>query len=175
MLSSTEVGGGVAEMMPQVVTLLRELGVRTEWLVMGTANEAFFRLTKRLHNLVHGHGDPSLGPEQRALYEAVSRECADDLLARAAPGDVIVVHDPQPLAVGAFVKAALDVRLVWRCHIGVDHENAATHAAWSFLKPYASACDHALFSAPEYIRDFLAGRSSIMRPTIDPLSHKNRE
>jgi trehalose synthase len=43
------------------------------------------------------------------------------------------------------------------------------------LRSYASECDHALFSAPEYIRDFLAGRSSIMYPTIDPLTHKNRE
>ena len=175
MLSSTAVGGGVAEMMPRVVALLRELGVRVEWLVMRPANPAFFALTKRLHNLIHGYGPAELGGNERGLYDGVSRGCADDLVARAAPGDLVVAHDPQPLGAAALACRGLGLPLVWRCHIGAEGDNAATQAAWSFLKPYAEACSHVLFSAPEYIRDFLAGRSSIMHPTIDPLSHKNRE
>ena len=175
MLSSTAIGGGVAEMTPRIVAILREVGVRTEWLVMRTADAAFFRFTKRLHNLVHGCGDAQISSDERSLYEATSRECADDLAARVRGGDIVAAHDPQPLAIGAFVKRARGVALVWRCHIGVDVHNAATDAAWEFLRPYASQCDHALFSAAEYIRDFLAGRSSIMYPTIDPLTHKNRE
>src|SRR4051812_30573047 len=49
MVSSTSAGGGVAEMMPALVTLLRELGVDVSWAVMRTPHEEFFRLTKRLH------------------------------------------------------------------------------------------------------------------------------
>ncbi len=175
MLSSTTIGGGVAEMMPRIVALLRELGVRAEWLVMRTHDPAFFRFTKRLHNLIHGHGTVEITDTERRLYERISRDCADDLATRAAPDDIVAAHDPQPLAVGAYVKHARGTPLVWRCHIGTDEHNAATDAAWSFLRPYATACDRALFSAPDYIRDFLAGRSSVMHPTIDPLTHKNRE
>jgi trehalose synthase len=35
--------------------------------------------------------------------------------------------------------------------------------------------NHAVFSTVEYIPDYLAGCASIIRPGLDPLSHKNRE
>ena len=63
MVNSTALGGGVAEMLPKVVALLRELGVPTEWAVMGSREPEFFVLTKRLHNLIHGEGDPLLTEE----------------------------------------------------------------------------------------------------------------
>jgi trehalose synthase len=40
--------------------LLRDLGVSTEWVVIGSSDPAFFALTKRLHNLIHGSGDVAL-------------------------------------------------------------------------------------------------------------------
>ena len=175
MLSSTARGGGVAEMMPRVVALLRDVGVRVEWLIVRPRDDRFFAFTKRLHNLVHGHGTRGVSDDERRLYESMSHEMAATVRDRISPTDLLVVHDPQPLGVGALLAHTLGARLVWRCHIGTDAHNAATNAAWAFLHPYAAACDHVIFSAAEYIRDFLAGRSSIMHPTIDPLSHKNRE
>lgn len=174
MVNSSAQGGGVAEMLPKLVGTLRELGVDAHWLVMGSSDEAFFKLTKRIHNLIHGAGDPELTSQDRALYESVSRANADQLRDRLRPGDILVVHDPQPLGAGAFVKAPADVHRVWRCHIGLDVSLPATRAAWQFLKPYAEAYDQVVFSAPEYIPDYLAGRSSIIHPALDPLSHKNR-
>jgi trehalose synthase len=173
-VNSAAHGGGVAEMLPMQVLLLRELGVNAHWAVMTTNREEFFKLTKRLHNLIHGAGDPRLGAEDRRLYEEVSKATAKELRAELAKEDILVVHDPQPLAAGAALKQDLKVRLIWRCHIGLDQHTRATRAAWSFLKPYAEACDQAVFSASEYIPDFLSGRSSIIHPGLDPLSHKNR-
>ena len=175
MLNSTARGGGVAEMLPRMITILRELSVSTEWAVIGTADPAFFTLTKRIHNLIHGSGDPELTANDRALYEAVSRENAESLRGRLRPGDLLVVHDPQPLGVGAILRRELDVRAVFRSHIGLDETNRQTSAAWDFLKPYARCYDHAVFTAPEYIPDYLAGRAGVIRPAIDPLSHKNRD
>lgn len=175
MVNSTAQGGGVAEMLPSLVSLLRELGVTVEWAVLETDRPDFFPFTKRLHNLIHGAGDPRIGEADRALYDAVSEENARELRRLARPDDVLVVHDPQPLGFGARAKADLGLRAIWRCHIGVEEENAATRAAWDFLRPYASTFDQAIFSAPEYIPPFLAGRSSIIPPGLDPLSHKNRE
>lgn len=175
MLSSTAVGGGVAEMMPRLVSILRELGVPTEWAVMRPLRPEFFLLTKRLHNLVHGEGDPRLEATDRQLYDVVSRECAAAMRPLLGPDDLLVVHDPQPLGAGALLKRMLGLRTIWRCHIGLDQDSPVARAAWSFLRPYAEIYDRAIFSAPEYIRDFLAGRASVMAPTIDPLSHKNRD
>ena len=175
MINSTARGGGVAEMLPRMVTILRELGVSTEWVVIGTADPKFFTLTKRIHNLIHGSGDPELTADDRALYEAVSRENAESLRGRLRPGDLLVVHDPQPLGAGAILRREMDVRAVFRSHIGLDESNRQTTAAWDFLKPYARCYDHAVFTAPEYIPDYLAGRAGVIRPAIDPLSHKNRD
>lgn len=175
MVNSAAQGGGVAEMLPMLVLLLRELGVDTHWAVIQSEKPEFFRLTKRIHNLIHGEGDPQLGAAERSLYDEVSRANAAELRAHLKPGDILVVHDPQPLGAGALLKQELKVRAIWRCHIGLDEHNTATRAAWGFLKPYAEAFDHAVFSASEYIPDFLAGRASLIHPAIDPLSHKNRE
>lgn len=175
MVNSTARGGGVAEMLPQMVTLLNGLGLSTRWAVLGTDRPEFFALTKRLHNLIHGEGDPGLTDEDRDLFESVNRENAESLKQHLGPEDIVVIHDPQPLAMGAMIREAMGLRIVWRCHIGHDEHLPATRAAWHFLKPYAEACDRAVFSAPEYIPDYLAGRSTIIHPALDPFSHKNRE
>ena len=175
MVNSAAHGGGVAEMLPMQILLLRELGVDANWAVIDSDQPEFFKLTKRLHNLIHGEGEPQLGPTEKALYDEISRANAAELRAQLKPNDILIVHDPQPLGAGALLKRELKLRAVWRCHIGLDEHTAATRAAWGFLKPYAEAFDHAVFSAPEYIPDYLAGRATIIHPALDPLSHKNRE
>jgi trehalose synthase len=175
MVNSTSRGGGVAEMLPGLLTLMRDLGVDARWLVMEPDEPAFFRLTKRLHNLIHGQGDPDLDDADRELYERVSRATAEGLADHIEPGDVLVVHDPQPAGAGAQLRERTDIAAIWRCHIGLDEETPETRAAWGFLDRYLAAYDHAVFSAPEYIPAELTSRSAIIHPTIDPLSHKNRE
>jgi trehalose synthase len=175
MVNSTAQGGGVAEMLPQLVSLLNEFGLTTEWVVMGSDEPSFFELTKRLHNLIHGSGEPTLSDEDRRLYAAVSSTNAAELKRMVGPDDVLVIHDPQPLGVGAMLKRELGLPFFFRCHIGIDHECPESRAAWTFLRPYAELCDHAVFSVPEYIPDYLAGNAGVISPAIDPLSFKNRE
>lgn len=174
-VNATAQGGGVAEMLPREVALLREAGLRVEWLVIGAPDPAFFPLTKRIHNLLHGADVPLPDEADRAGYEAGSRALAAELAAMIAPGDLLVVHDPQPLAAGAIAAAERGVRAIWRCHIGLDRANAATDAGWAFLRPWTEPYDRAVFTLPEYVPPFLADRAAIVHPAIDPLSHKNRE
>jgi trehalose synthase len=174
MVNSTEKGGGVAEMLPTIVALLRDLGIATEWAVLESDDPAFFDLTKRLHNMIHGAGEAGLDGSDRELYERVNRENARQFARMLKPGDVVIVHDPQPMALGGYVRELVDVHAFWRCHIGLDEENAATRDAWAFLEPYADPYLHAIFSAPEYIPPYLAGRATVIYPAINPLSLKNR-
>lgn len=174
-LSSTAQGGGVAEMLPRIISLLWQAGLKAEWAVIKPQEPRFFTLTKHLHNLLHGHGTPRLSAEDRALYEAVSHELAEEFKPWVSPNDLLVVHDPQPLAVGALVQKALGVPVIWRCHIGLERQTPATEAAWAFLAPWLEAYDHVVFSLPGYVPDFLSDRATIIHPAIDPLSHKNRE
>lgn len=176
MINSTSQGGGVAEMLPRQVAILRELGVQIEWAVITTDRAPFFDLTKRLHNMIHGAdvGVP-LTAADRELWEAVSRENAGWLAARVRPDDVVVVHDPQPLVCGTLLKQRLGVRTIWRCHIGLGERTPITAAAWRFMQPFLETYDHAVFTTRAYVPGFLADRASVIRPAIDPLSDKNRE
>ena len=175
MVNSTATGGGVAEMLPGMVALMRELGLAVEWVVIGSREEEFFRITKRIHNMIHGEGEPTIDGEERELFERVNRENATALRGLLEAHDIVVVHDPQPIALGAYLREELDVRTVWRCHIGFDRRTPSTSAAWKFLRPYATTYDQTIFSAPEYIPDYLTGRAAVIHPAIDPLSHKNRD
>jgi trehalose synthase len=162
-------------MLPALVHLLRDLGVRAEWAVIETDRSEFFLLTKRIHNLVHGSGELRFDAADRELYESVNRANADALAPHLRPGDIVVVHDPQPMPLAAMLRARVDITALWRCHIGLDEQNEQTRAVWAFLEPYAAAYAHAVFSAPEYVPPFLADRSTIIHPGIDPLASKNRD
>jgi trehalose synthase len=174
-VNSTAQGGGVAELLPPQIALLRDLGVDSRWLVMETDRQDFFPLTKRIHNMIHGANQQELTAADRALYEEVSRANAEALLQYVRADDILLVHDPQPLGVGARVRRRHPgMRVIWRCHIGLEEELPPTRVAWDFLRPYASVYDHAVFSVPEYTPRFLAERASVIHPSVDPLSHKNR-
>ncbi|HUG39190.1 MAG TPA: glycosyltransferase [Longimicrobiales bacterium] len=176
MVNSAAQGGGVAEMLPTLVTLLNELGIATRWFVMASDEPAFFRLTKRIHNLIHGVGDPVLDDTaDRDLYERVNALNAAALAPRLKDGDILVVHDPQPMAMAGMLRASRAVTAIWRCHIGLDESNDATRSAWSFLAPYAAHYDRAVFSAREYVPAMLRDRTRLIYPAIDPLSAKNQE
>ncbi len=175
MVNSTEHGGGVAEMLPAEVTLLRELGVATEWVVIESADPAFFQVTKCVHNLLHGTEAPRPGDVERGLFERIARDNALSLRGRMRAGDILVVHDPQPMPLAAQLQeVGVEVRAIWRCHLGFDRPTEAGHAAWDFLAPYHAAYERAVFSAPEYVPDYFADRALVIHPALDPLSEKNR-
>jgi trehalose synthase len=174
MINSTAQGGGVAEMLPTQVALLRELGLDVRWAVIESKEPRFFTLTKHIHNLIHGEGEPRITEADCDIYDAVSVENAESLREFVGDNAILVVHDPQPLGAGALLKQTLEVPAIWRCHIGLDEQLPATSKAWRFLEPFALEYDRAVFSAPEYIPGYLAGRASVIHPALDPLSHKNR-
>lgn len=175
MVSSTAQGGGVAEILPKEIRLLRDSGLRVEWLVMESVRRDFFGLTKRIHNMIHGLGEPRLELGDQSLYDSVSREIAEALRSFVSAGDVLYIHDPQPLGAGAFLKAELGLAAIWRCHIGLDEETPATAAAWEFLRPYVSAYDRVIFTSSEYVPTYAVKKSKIIPPGIDPASYKNME
>ena len=75
-ISSTAIGGGVAEMLRTLMPYTRAGGVDARWLVVrGSAD--FFGVTKRIHNFLHGHlGDSGpLGQAERDAYERVIERC----------------------------------------------------------------------------------------------------
>ena len=149
MVNSTATGGGVAEMMPTMISLMRQVGLDAEWVVMGTDEEPFFNLTKNLHNLIHGEGHLGITEEERQMYERINHENAAEMADMVSDGDLVVIHDPQPMAMAGRLRQLKDIKTVWRCHIGLDQNNDQTQEAWKFLGKYFPDYDRFVFSAPE--------------------------
>ncbi len=173
-VNSTAHGGGVAELLIALLSLARGVGVDARWLVVG-GDERFFALTKRLHNRLHGvQGDGGpLGPRERAGYEQTVAPAASSLLARAHPGDVVILHDPQTAGMIPALKAR-GLTVVWRAHIGIDVPNDVVRSAWAFLAPYVAAADRCVFSRKSYAWDVVPpARRAFISPSIDPFVPKN--
>jgi trehalose synthase len=175
-VNSTATGGGVAEMLAQLVGYGRGAGIDTRWVVI-EGDPTFFEVTKRLHNRLHGQpGDGgALGASEAAAYAETTARAADELLERVGDGDLVLLHDPQTAGM-AKALAARGCGVVWRCHIGADTTDEATEQAWGFLAPHLEAAHHFVFSREPYVPAVLRDRPvTIVPPAIDPFSTKNAE
>jgi trehalose synthase len=173
-VNSTAYGGGVAEMLRSLIGYVRGVGVDARWVTIG-GNPEFFRITKRVHNRLHGYagdGGP-LGDAERAVYERVAGEHAGLLAQRVSPGDVVLLHDPQT---AGMVAPLIDkgVPVIWRAHIGLDVPNDRAREAWHFLIAYVERADAYVFSRPAYTWEGLdESKVTVIAPSIDAFSPKN--
>jgi trehalose synthase len=174
-VNSTARGGGVAEMLRSLLAYSRGAGVDSRWVVIGGEPD-FFRITKRIHNRLHGwagDGGP-LGEAEREIYDIVSGVAAEQLRALVSPGDVVLLHDPQTAGLVEPMSAA-GAHVIWRAHIGLDLPNDIAREAWSFLVPYVRPAARYVFSRPAFAWDGLdPARVAIIPPSIDPFSAKNQ-
>lgn len=175
-INSTSRGGGVAELLWSLVAYARGAGVDVRWLVIDGTPE-FFAVTKRIHNRLHGApGDGGeLDEHARAVYEGVSDTNMARLGDRVQPGDIAIVHDPQPAGLITPLLAA-GAAIIWRCHVGLDHPNQLARAAWDFLYPYVQDADAYVFSRESFAWDRLdRDRIVVIAPSIDVFSPKNED
>ncbi len=164
MVNSTAVGGGVAEMLNQMVPLLNEVEVKTHWDVITGGND-FFEVTKAFHNALQG-SDYHLTQQARDIFLMHNHLNSQRIQFNE---DFIVIHDPQP---PALVQSRDESRRwVWRCHIDLSNPN---REVWEFLAPFIERYDAAIFSSQSFTRQ-LAIPQYLFYPCIDPLSEKNKE
>lgn len=163
-VNSTAVGGGVAEILIRMLPLLRDLGVDARWDVI-KGDERFFATTKKIHNALHGVA-VDITEDEFAGFLETNRMNASGMTF----GDVVFIHDPQPIAL-IEERPQAGGRWVWRCHI--DFSRPDEHV-WRFLKTYVDRYDSAVFSAPAFART-LSIPQVLISPSIDPLSDKNRD
>jgi trehalose synthase len=56
------------------------------------------------------------------------------LLTQVRPGDIAILHDPQTAGLtGALARAG--VKVLWRCHIGIDDQNDISPCRLGFSAP----------------------------------------
>jgi len=175
-INSTARGGGVAELLESLVAYARGAGVDVRWVVIeGTPD--FFAITKRIHNRLHGAvGDGgALDDQARAAYERVLADNLPAIGERVRPGDVVIIHDPQPAGLIAGLRGG-GAAVIWRCHVGLDRPNERAREAWDFLHPYIVEADAYVFSRESFAWEGLdSDRIAVIAPSIDVFSPKNED
>jgi trehalose synthase len=175
-INSTAKGGGVVELLSSLLAYARGAGVDNRWAVIDAEPE-FFRITKRIHNNLHGSpGDGlGLGPEERELYDAAASANAAALAETLNPDDIVFLHDPQTAGMARMLRET-GVLIVWRCHVGLDLPNEHARRAWDFLRPYVEEADAYVFSRKEFVWEELDRSDAwIVAPSIDVFSPKNQD
>jgi trehalose synthase len=164
-INSTRTGGGVAEILNRAVPLLNQLGIKTQWEVI-QGDPFFYEITKAMHNALQGHKVQFT----QAMFNHYREVNLENARRADWEADFVLLHDPQP----AYMIKELRPRAkhwVWRCHIDVSRPNLQV---WRFLREVVSQYDASVFSMSQFAQN-LPHPQYLIRPSIDPLSEKNRE
>jgi len=89
-INSTSYGGGVAEILRNLVSLLNDLNIKNEWFVL-EGSDIFFNVTKKIHNALQGNKEIRLTEEMIEIYLKNNKKNLENL---DLDKDFIIVHDP---------------------------------------------------------------------------------
>ncbi|HEX9722091.1 MAG TPA: glycosyltransferase [Candidatus Paceibacterota bacterium] len=162
-------GGGVAELLTSVIPYMRALGIDASWYAIDAkkAGKAFFAFTNNVHNALQGSTIP-FSKDDWKRYEEVNKEIAQDL--GNIEYDILVMHDPQPLAALRFIQNKKPAV----CVIHID-TSASNTAAWKKIQPFAQRYNRILFSNKDFVNPKLATEKlRVFPPAIDPLAYKQK-
>jgi trehalose synthase len=168
-LNSTAFGGGVAEILQSLVPLMNSLGIATERVVIDPEPE-FFKVTKRIHNLLQG-AEGTLSAGELDTYFGNIQRVADEINQNHLAADVWFLHDPQLLPLARLLPRPAGQTWLWVCHIDLTSPNKSV---LDTLMPLARNYDQVIVSLPQYAPKGLdIPPVSIVPPAIDPLTTKN--
>lgn len=165
-INSTRSGGGVAEILQNLVPLAESLNLGVSWLTMqGTTS--FYEVTKKFHNALQGM-NTSLSDDMKDEYVNFNKQFFENI---DLDSDLIFIHDPQPLPLIEFSREN-SKKFLWRCHIDLTNANTAY---WNYVRQFIEKYDVLVFSLDKYVReDVRYKKILIIPPSIDPLADKNR-
>jgi len=165
-INSTSFGGGVAEILNSLVFLMNDLGIDTGWRVM-LGSHSFFNITKNIHNSLQGKKWRITENRKKTYLEYCKRNF---MINHLGNHDIVVVHDPQPL--GMIDYYSNKKKWLWRCHIDISNPNTET---LRFLMPFIKKYEGIIISSKKFRIKYIRKPQTIIHPSIDPLSPKNKK
>ena len=164
-VNSTLYGGGVVEILNDLVIMMNELGIDTEWHQIKGSPE-FFTTTKIIHNALQG-AKKGLSSKRKRIYHEVNRR--NSIFNHLEDTDCVIIHDPQPLPIIDYYKKRQP--WIWRCHIDLS---ARDERVWKFLQKFINKYDAMIVSMDKY-KQMVNLPQEIIMPSINPFSDKNKE
>lgn len=163
-LNSTAKGGGVAEILKSLVPLMQNVGINCEWYSI-KAPAKFFTITKRIHNGLQG-ANVKISKQDFNYYLEINKQIGR--LLSFLDFDLIVIHDPQPLAIINFLHKSPAIA---RIHLDLSTPN---RKLLSLFKPLINEYEAIVFSLEQFIpQGITKEKTIIIEPAIDPLNPKN--
>lgn len=164
-INSTYYGGGVAEILRNMMPLFDDIGIDVGWRSL-VGSPDFFRVTKKFHNALQG-GQINLTDMKKKVYEQTNLEFSKFT---HVTHDLVIVHDPQPLPLSEFYRRKQP--WIWRCHIDLSEPN---EALWDYLRGFILPYNLVVYQMKEFAAHNVSGNYNVLRPSIDPLSIKNTD
>ncbi|MFX1411379.1 MAG: glycosyltransferase [Promethearchaeota archaeon] len=165
-INATKFGGGVAEILNNMVPLMKELNIDAKWEVF-SAPEDFFEISKKMHNALQGNMEIYFSENEILTYVEQANSSFEQIQPK---GDFIIVHDPQPCPIIKFADGKKG-KWIWRCHIDTSNPNPQ---AWGLISNYLSLYDALIFTKKEYAKEGIHNLIFPITPSIDPFSEKNK-
>lgn len=159
-INSTPRGGGVAEILSNLIPLELSLGINASWLTF-KAPKKFFKITKKIHNGLQGKKN-NLTNKEKDFYLAINRNLAQKL--KDIPADLFIIHDPQPLAA---ILSFHQKPMVARIHLDLSTPNKKVS---SLVFPILAQYDKIVVSLKESVPNIKPkSKTVIIPPALDPL------
>ncbi|MHA2006138.1 MAG: glycosyltransferase [Promethearchaeota archaeon] len=166
-VNATKYGGGVAEILANMIPLMQELRLNAEWKVF-TAPENFYEISKKMHNALQGNMEIHFSDTEISTFLSQAKSTYEEV---QPEGDYIIIHDPQPCPVIKF-KEEKKGKWIWRCHIDTMNPNPQ---AWKLISDYLPLYDALIFTKKEYMKEGVKNLIFPITPSIDPFSDKNKK
>ncbi len=178
-INTTAQGGGVAEILSDLLPLVEELGIRHDWKVI-SLDEASGYFTARLVDMLQGYDTGAFPEAEKQVFleklrHAVGKgpEYQADIyfIHDFQLVDMYFIHDFQLVPLAEFFPWMRPA--IWFCHVDTAHPTpSAQQYIRQFLDPYALTC----FNSPASVfEDLPPEKVQVVTLGIDPFRVKNRD
>ncbi|MBS3815085.1 MAG: glycosyltransferase [Hadesarchaea archaeon] len=164
-INSTYYGGGVAEILRNMMPLMDDIGIDVGWRSL-VGSPDFFRVTKKFHNALQSE-DITLTDMKKQVYEDTNESFSKFTHINH---DLVIIHDPQPLPLSKFYKRKQP--WIWRCHIDLSNPCGEL---WDYLRGFILPYNRVVYQMEEFAAQGVSENYEIMKPSIDPLCVKNKD
>lgn len=166
-LNTTAQGGGVAEILNELLPMMEELGIRHEWKII-PLDEASGYFTARLVDMLQGYESGTLPQKETEIFLEKLRRSVT--LPEDYQADIYFIHDFQLVPLAQFFPWMRPA--IWFCHVDTAHPNpAARDYIEQYLDPYQVICFNSQASVfPNLPRK----KTQVVTLGIDPFRLKNR-
>jgi trehalose synthase len=166
-VNTTAQGGGVAEILQELLPLVEELGIHHTWKVV-PLDEASGYFTARLVDMLQGYDSGEFPEAEKQVFlEKLQRavSCGQEYQA-----DLYFVHDFQLVPLAEFFPWMRPA--TWFCHVDTARPTpSAQQYIQQFLDPYAITCFN---SQASVFKDLPPEKVQVVTLGIDPFRIKNR-